>query len=156
VLATTASGVTGFSAGKFKLDLSAFENDTTGGRFSLAQSGNDLLLAFTPSLAADFDEDSDVDGDDLTKWKLGFGAGGSASHMQGDADADADVDGADFLAWQRQLGGAAVSASSAAVPEPSSGILLLMGYAAAGALTRRGLLRRTPFYSAVNSPVIGQ
>jgi hypothetical protein len=83
-----------------------------------------LLLAAT--LGADFDEDGDVDGDDLAIWKAGFAATGTATHMQGDADGDLDVDGADFLVWQRQLGSAAPSASAKAlVPEPATSMLVM-------------------------------
>jgi len=95
------------------------------------------------TLPGDFNQDGAVDAADLLEWRGGFGASGNATSLQGDADGDQDVDGADFLAWQQQLGGAAMLASSAAVPEPSSGILLLIQYAAAGALTGRGPLRRT-------------
>jgi len=77
-----------------------------------------------PAFAADFDEDGDVDGADLARWKTGFGAG--STHMQGNADGDLDVDGADFLTWQRQLGsGAATVAVTAAVPEPATLLLLV-------------------------------
>jgi hypothetical protein len=41
-----------------------------------------------------------VDGADLGAWRGAFGAGNAG----GDADNDGDTDGADFLAWQRQLG----------------------------------------------------
>ena len=78
-----------------------------------------------PLAAADFDEDGDVDGDDLAAWTAGFGTADSATHMQGDADGEEDVDGADFLVWQQQLdGGAGDLASSAAVPEPAAVLLL--------------------------------
>jgi len=48
-------------------------------------------------------------------------------HINGDADGNADVDGADFLAWQRQLGSVAATASNAAVPEPASLVLATLG-----------------------------
>lgn len=75
----------------------------------------------------DFDDDSDVDGADLTFWKAGYGTTGSADPEDGDADADNDADGADFLVWQRNLGIAppAVPATStaASVPEPGAAAL---------------------------------
>ena len=80
------------------------------------------LEVIDPSLfTADFDNDGDVD--DLAKWQSDFGGSGS------DADGDGDSDGADFLAWQQQLGsGVSAVASSTSVPEPST--LFLVGIAA--------------------------
>jgi hypothetical protein len=88
---------------------------------------------------ADFDEDGDVDADDLSRWKMGLGATSAATHMQGDADADLDVDGADFLIWQRQLASSSATSVSSAVPEPTTPWLL--STAAAG-LSIPGLGRR--------------
>src|SRR5262249_27045860 len=53
-------------------------------------------ISFAPG---DFDEDGDVDHDDLVQWRGDFGANGDS-----DADEDGDSDGADFLIWQRQIG----------------------------------------------------
>jgi hypothetical protein len=64
----------------------------------------------------------------LTEWKSAFDASSMA-----DADGDGDTDGADFLAWQRNLGqqlGAARSTVSA-VPEPHATTLWLAGVIAA-------------------------
>ncbi|HEX6961599.1 MAG TPA: autotransporter-associated beta strand repeat-containing protein [Lacipirellula sp.] len=87
-----------------------------------------LTVQAAASFAADFDNDSDVDSDDLNAWKSGFGAG--TTKGQGDADADLDVDGADFLAWQRQLGSGASVAAVAAVPEPSAAMLAVFAFIA--------------------------
>ena len=72
----------------------------------------------------DFDADGDVDAADLARWQGDFGINGDS-----DADGDGDSDGADFLAWQRNFGASALSAStsSAAVPEPTCLILLILG-----------------------------
>ena len=72
--------------------------------------------------AADFEQDEDVDRDDLARWRANYGTG--TMRMQGNADGDLDVDGADFLTWQRQLGNAATMAT---VPEPATGLLLVSG-----------------------------
>jgi len=80
-----------------------------------------LQVVSSSMLAADFDEDGDVDGADLTVWKLAFGL----SNL-GDSDGDNDSDGADFLAWQRQLGSVATgTALAAGVPEPAGWWLAL-------------------------------
>jgi hypothetical protein len=93
---------------------------------------------------ADFDEDGDVDGADLVKWKAGYGADGDANHMAGDADGDKDVDGNDFLNWQRGVGnGVRAKPAVGAVPEPAT---LMLGCVAAigmAASARRGSLSRS-------------
>jgi len=94
--------------------------------------------AFTPA-AADFDEDGDVDGEDLADWRAGFGAFGAATYMQGDADDDNDVDGNDFLVWQRQLGSSQPPGAQS-VPEPATWAL----FAAALAPWATGYRRRSP------------
>ncbi|TWU29884.1 PEP-CTERM sorting domain-containing protein [Bythopirellula polymerisocia] len=75
------------------------------------------------SLAADFDDDGDVDGEDLIDWQMAYGSDASA-----DADDDGDSDGHDFLIWQIQHG-ASVPLTDAltSVPEPSSEISMLVG-----------------------------
>jgi hypothetical protein len=88
-------------------------------------------------LAGDFDEDFDVDGDDLADWRAGFGTTTGATHMQGDADDDNDVDGNDFLIWQRQLGSTSAVAEVQGVPEPSSAALGLLALAAWTRVYRR-------------------
>jgi fibronectin-binding autotransporter adhesin len=93
-------------------------------------------ITAAPLLAADFDEDGDVDGMDLTRWRNNFATG--ATHMQGNADADGDVDGADFLVWQRQLGGSPAAPSSTAIPEPASLWLAMVSIASLIATSRRG------------------
>ncbi|MGI9428212.1 MAG: hypothetical protein ACR2NM_06110, partial [Bythopirellula sp.] len=65
------------------------------------------------TLTADFDNDGDVDGDDLTQWKGDFGGPGS------DANGDGDSDGGDFLAWQGEFGLGVPLAPAQSVPEPS-------------------------------------
>ena len=75
----------------------------------------------------DFDEDGDVDGNDLARWVSGFGVVSGATHLQGDADADQDVDGADFLSWQLSVAGDPPATSAgAAVPEPATFALCVM------------------------------
>lgn len=82
--------------------------------------GNPFEPTITPG---DFDEDGDVDDDDLSDWRNNFGTGGGA-----DADGDGDSDGADFLAWQQNLGtGVPAIATTAAVPEPAAWLLAVVG-----------------------------
>ncbi|HYO24392.1 MAG TPA: hypothetical protein VEQ85_05525, partial [Lacipirellulaceae bacterium] len=88
----------------------------------------------TISLEADFDNDLDVDGQDLQVWKSAFG-----QTPLGDANGDGRTDGSDFVIWQRELGndGTPAVGAAAAVPEPASAALLVCGLAAAAWSRRR-------------------
>lgn len=86
-------------------------------------------------LAADFDEDGNVDADDLVRWQDGYSNG--TTHMQGDANDDQDVDGSDFLIWQRQLGNSRPPRGTAsAVPESTSLALGLIAASIIGCIRR--------------------
>jgi hypothetical protein len=94
----------------------------------IEQAPYELKLTLDAGFASDFNGDGSVSGADLGAWQDAYPATASA-----DADADGDSDGADFLIWQRQLGGvSAAFADSIAVPETS-----LIWTAAAGLLIRR-------------------
>jgi len=92
---------------------------------------------------SDFDGDGDVDGDDLTLWQTGFGTAGAATAGDGDADADGNVDGRDFLIWQRQFGFDLTPGAIAAIPEPGTCVLLIVGVAVAGNVMRRRVSAQT-------------
>jgi len=74
---------------------------------------------------ADFDADSDVDGQDFLAWQRGFGGPGSLA--AGDANSDGAVDGSDLVVWESQYGmPVALFATIAAIPEPTTlGLLLI-------------------------------
>jgi hypothetical protein len=83
---------------------------------------NGQIYELVPLLAADFDNDGDADGADLTILR-----GAYSTNAAGDADGDGDTDGGDLLVWQQQLGGVASSTADAnAVPEPATGLLLAL------------------------------
>ena len=81
-----------------------------------------VALRVVAGFAADFDDDGDVDAEDLAQWQGDFGV-----NSLSDADDDGDSDGADFLQWQRQVGSAPTVAATTAVPEPASLVLLGIG-----------------------------
>lgn len=96
------------------------------------------VMSFASATGPDFNGDGFVNSLDLNIWLANVGITTGASVVQGDADGDGDVDGDDFLFWQRNAGhpapwtGAGAGAGSggalgAAVPEPASLALLLMG-----------------------------
>ncbi|MDA1276614.1 MAG: MBG domain-containing protein [Verrucomicrobia bacterium] len=47
VIATAQGGINGFSADKFQLDLTAFQNELEGGSFSVEADANNVYLVFT-------------------------------------------------------------------------------------------------------------
>jgi hypothetical protein len=99
--------------------------------------------------AADFDTDADVDSLDFAFWTGGFGATGSATHLQGDADGDLDIDGVDFLTWQQQFGSdVTATAAAASVPEPAASRLLGVAILLSGILGRQWQTSG-PFLAAV-------
>ena len=100
----------------------------------------DWVRAYRPvSLVADFEEDGDVDSNDLARWEAGYAFPGAVPHVLGDADGDQDADGLDFLVWQTQYGSnnpLAISALNTA-PEPTTAALLALACVALGSLRPR-------------------
>jgi hypothetical protein len=80
-----------------------------------------------PPLAADFDGDLDVDGEDFLIWQRGLGLAGQTDNSNGDADGNGTVEGADLDQWKTQFGGGASIGAVRAVPEPTSLALLAAG-----------------------------
>lgn len=128
-------------------DIPNDPNDPGGGNLLSVSQGDDgelyamfqngditRLVGLTPG---DFDEDGDVDNDDLAQWQGDYAINGDS-----DADGDGDSDGDDFLAWQRNFGSSIGSLSAiVSVPEPSSLLLTLGGSLIC--LLRRTVYRRT-------------
>jgi hypothetical protein len=83
---------------------------------------------------ADFDNDSDVDGNDFLIWQRGLGVG--TDNATGDANGSGGVDGADLAVWRSQFGTPAAPAVGA-VPEPATLALAGLGIAACGLAGRR-------------------
>jgi hypothetical protein len=111
--------VTGFG------DQLATGAHTEGGAYT-------VRVSLPTVLTADFDHNGTVDAADLAIWKANVG-----QNTAGDSDLDFDTDGADFLAWQRQLGSSSAAAALHAVPEPATLAVLALGASAAAAAVRR-------------------
>jgi hypothetical protein len=97
-----------------------------------AESGlYELRVTMADGVPGDFDNDNDVDGNDLMTWRNNFGSTATA-----DADEDGDSDGQDFILWQQNVDGAGGASTAAAVPEPSGAALMAVA-ALGAALSRR-------------------
>ena len=111
--------------------------DTNAGGALLVEIDN-FRLIYEVDLSADFDNDGDVDNDDLAIWEANYGLSAGADKSTGDANGDGAVDGRDFLRWQQSYGIDATSplsesidinvvVNSGAVPEPTSAVMLALG-----------------------------
>jgi hypothetical protein len=89
-------------------DLLSVSQGSDGELYAMFANGDiKRLVGLTPG---DFDEDGDVDGDDLTDPVLGWAARYGV-----------DLDGRDFLTWQRNFGSSIESLSTfITVPEPAT------------------------------------
>lgn len=101
--------------GEIAVSFEFGSNQITG--LTLTPGSNAVFSATSP---ADFDNDGDVDADDLIQWGSDFALNGES-----DADLDGDSDGNDFLLWQRNFGAGTLSTNAVPVPEPSTMMLLL-------------------------------
>jgi hypothetical protein len=104
----------------------AFGPVTWDGPFAWRVEQLPNIVRLIAEFGADFDEDGDVDKDDLLAWQTNYSLTG-VDHEDGDADDDGDVDGRDFLIWQKQYTGPGPLAAATSVPEPGSFGLLCLG-----------------------------
>ena len=80
----------------------------------MGDDGNDVVLFTETGVTADFDNDFDVDGADFLKWQRGQSPNPLSS--------------SDLTDWQQNYGNPnSVAASSATVPEPTTGVTALSG-----------------------------
>jgi hypothetical protein len=102
---------------------------------------NQHFLHSATFLAGDYDGNGTVGIEDYNLWKSSFG---STTNLAADGNGNRVIDAGDYVVWRDHLGqaggsGANATANSAAVPEPSTLVMLI--FAAAGWCFRR---RRTP------------
>ena len=95
----------------------------------------------SPVVDADFNNDGTINGKDFLIWQRGYGlTGAAATNAKGNADGDSDVDRVDLAIWQAKYGTVPSLAANIAVPEPTTGCLLLV--AGLGCITGIGRARR--------------
>lgn len=100
-----------------------FDNDLTDGTYTLG-----VAQILNPAMGGDIDGDNDIDQDDLDIILANFGLLQGATLNLGDFDMDGDVDATDFFLVQDLLGTTPAAAlASAAVPEPTSAMLVFVG-----------------------------
>lgn len=123
------------SAGTFTASYTlSFSDEDLPGATTLADLTLNLMGTVEAAIVenADFNGDNFVDGSDFLIWQTGFGIGTTLA--EGDANDDNSVDALDLAVWETQYGVSPL-ASAASVPEPTAGLLMLLGMAWVG---RRG------------------
>lgn len=93
------------------------------------------VLSIISDRDADFDGNGLVNGVDFLIWQRNSGSAGTLA--TGDANNDGVVNAADLAIWRDQYGTAALEASVASVPEPTSLLLATMAGLAVTSLRRR-------------------
>jgi len=106
----------------------------------------------SPALEGDYDQDGDVDNDDLSLWVANFGAvlpiSPSAELYKTDGNRDGVIDSADYTVWRDHLGETAdflgLSLPLSAVPEPTSCLLISISIANVLCLRRQRVNTKSP------------
>jgi len=101
-----------------------YGTDITGIDFQPLTTYTDL--APTPIFSADFATNSKIDGADFLAWQRGYGINTGATLAQGDANGSGSVNAFDLAVWEQQFGVAPLL-GVAAIPEPSSSLLAIVG-----------------------------
>jgi hypothetical protein len=97
-----------------------------------------LLPSPPPSLKSrgDYNNDGVVDGADYAIWRKTIG---STTNLQADGNGSLNIDAADYIHWRNNFGAPPGSGSdlSAAIPEPGTTMLMLVGLATLWVFKRR-------------------
>jgi hypothetical protein len=99
---------------------------------------DDFVLSINPT--ADFNLDTDVDGDDFLRWQRGNGTKSGASVSVGDGNRDSAVDPLDLTLWRKFFAGPPFTSVGAAgsVPEPAGAAIMAVVVGSLAAARRRG------------------
>ena len=129
--------------GRFGLITSDFAPTVVVDEWRFGTELNDVMVVPTNG---DFDDDGDVDGADFLKWQRG--------------ELPDPLSQSDLTAWEENYGTPALlAASSTAVPEPASELLIIaaalfINLAAARHQRTSGLINRTHFAGLSSSAVV--
>jgi alpha-amylase len=102
-----------------------------------------LITEIVESINGDFDLDGDVDGRDFLTWQRNANTQSGGRYDQGDANLNGVIDGSDLAIWQSAYGFSGLvaalgsaEASLFAVPEPTAGVLAIVGMGLTGGSMR--------------------
>ncbi|QDT68262.1 Soluble aldose sugar dehydrogenase YliI precursor [Planctomycetes bacterium MalM25] len=112
----------------------SFAEDAYGNLYILDREGDIHRIVTDALRAGDFNGDGEVDGDDYALWREEYGV---SSPSGADGNADGVVNAADYTIWRD----AVAAQDASAVPEPSSGAVVLLALAASAISSSR---RRPP------------
>jgi hypothetical protein len=94
-----------------------------------------LFATDQPTIDANFDNNTVVDGNDFLIWQRNVGKTGG--NGQGDADGNGQINGADYQAWRTRYGMPMAEGATTPTPEPSAVGLAMIAGAVAFATKRR-------------------
>jgi hypothetical protein len=104
------------------------------------------MVEYVAGMLPDFSGNSFVDAADYVMWRKNNGLTGGATISQGDANGDGNVNSTDFALWRESFGltssASASSLAGGAVPEPSTGLLLVAAVGVYAAFVRRRIRAR--------------
>jgi hypothetical protein len=135
VLANLTIDTTGLSSGSFPLLLTGVANAIGPNNNTTLNNANGIpislsvtngLLTVSPFPAADYNHNGLVDAADYTIWRDTLGqnvTGGSGA----DGDRDGTVTQNDYNLWKSEFGYSSTGSGAAAVPEPRTDILIVIG-----------------------------
>jgi hypothetical protein len=126
----------------FPMSLTAagFDSLRIGGPSGLSSAGagatgfDNIMLALidvgAPGASADFNGNGTIDAADYVVWRKNNGLVGTGTQATGDANGDTNVNQADYDLWKAGFGtqvpGIGAALGAAAVPEPSSAMLMAL------------------------------
>ena len=109
------------------LDATSLTLHDPSGNFALDTSSGDVVLSLggTSGLAGDYNLDGTVNAADYTVWQDALGSNVTPGEGA-DGVADGFIDELDYAVWKQHFGATLGGAGAAAVPEPTTGYLLLV------------------------------